>query len=49
MRPAATALSIASLAFLLASCGDSAKLPEQASVGAKPADPRAQQVVHSHR
>jgi glucose/arabinose dehydrogenase len=39
MRYAATALSIASLAFLLASCGDSAKLPEQASIGEKPPIP----------
>jgi glucose/arabinose dehydrogenase len=39
MRPAATAVSIASLAFLLAACGDSAKLPEQASVGEKPPIP----------
>ena len=39
MRAIVTALSIASLALFLAGCGDSAKLPEQASTGANPADP----------
>jgi glucose/arabinose dehydrogenase len=38
MRAFATALSIASL-LLLAGCGDSAKLPEQASTGANPPIP----------
>jgi glucose/arabinose dehydrogenase len=39
MRAIVTALSVASLAFVLAGCGDSAKLPEQASTGANPPIP----------
>jgi glucose/arabinose dehydrogenase len=39
MRAVVHAISIASLALLLAGCGDSAKLPEQASTGANPPIP----------
>jgi glucose/arabinose dehydrogenase len=39
MRAAVTALSVASLALVLAACGDAAKLPEQASTGANPPIP----------
>jgi glucose/arabinose dehydrogenase len=39
MRAIVTALSAASVALLLSGCGDSAKLPEQASTGANPPIP----------
>ena len=39
MRAIVTALSVASLAIVLAGCGDAAKLPEQASTGANPPIP----------
>jgi glucose/arabinose dehydrogenase len=39
MRAIVTALSVASLTLFLAGCGDSAKLPEQASTGANPPIP----------
>jgi glucose/arabinose dehydrogenase len=39
MRTAVTVLSIACLSVLLAACGDTAKLPEQASTGPNPPIP----------
>jgi glucose/arabinose dehydrogenase len=36
MHPVVSALSVAALAIILAGCGDSANLPEQASVGPQP-------------
>ena len=39
MRTAAAILSVACLSLLLAACGDTAKLPEQASTGANPPIP----------
>ena len=49
MRAVVTALSVASLPSCLAGCGDSAKLPEQASTGANPPIPEPDQILHSHR
>ena len=39
MRAVVIALSVASLSVMLSGCGDSAKLPEQASTGANPPIP----------